>query len=487
MRVDRLAGCALAAVLTACVSSKGIHPDGKPLDAAALHAERSLTEVPVSAAAWPAQDWWRAIGDEHLTALIDEALRDNPGLAEVDARARGARAQVEALDAARGPGVGADGAVTGAYLSRHEAGLVLPEATGTFAWERTIGLDFSWGLDLWGGKRAAWEAALGRSRAADIDRRAARVRLSVNVARAYIRLREACVQHDIAQRDLERTARIRELTRLYIKSGLGTSDAQHQVDTEAGIADQRVAQADEAIDAARIALATLLGKGPDRGLDLAKPDALKPLALAVPANLPVDLLGRRPDLVAARWRVEAAARSIDAVKTEFLPNVDIDVLAGLISLGPNNSLFNLPARNYSITGAVSMPVFDGGRLRAKLDATDAEYDFAVAGYNVAVVRALNEVAELLSRLKSIRAQLQIQDKVLQNARRSWDDATLRYKSGLGTELDTLTVRHQLLAAEQNLAALCSREADVSVQLIDALGGGFQENGGERKRAAAGED
>uniref|UniRef100_UPI0032201205 efflux transporter outer membrane subunit n=1 Tax=Rudaea sp. TaxID=2136325 RepID=UPI0032201205 len=386
--------------------------------------------------------------------------------------ARGARAQAAAFEAARGPRVGADGAATGAYLSRHQAGLVLPEATGTFAWVRTVGIDFSWGLDLWGGKRAAWEAALGRSRAAEIDRRAARIRLSVNVARAYIRLHEAYVEREIAQRDLERTRRIRELTRLYIKSGLGSGDTQHQVDTEAGIADQRVAQADESIDAARIATATLLGKGPDRGLDLARPDELKPVALAVPANLPVDLLGRRPDLVAARWRVEAAARSIKAVKTEFLPNVSIDVMASLIALGHHSNLFELPARNYSIAGAASMPIFDGGNLRARLDATDAEYDYAVANYNAAVVDAVNEVAELLSRLQSIRAQVEIQQGVLRNAEHSWDDATLRYRSGLGTELDTLTVRHQLLTAEQNLAALHSRKADVSVQLIDALGGGF---------------
>jgi NodT family efflux transporter outer membrane factor (OMF) lipoprotein len=476
MRIERIACCAFAAALTACVSSKGIHPDGQTIDTANLHSERSLAEMPVSAAAWPAADWWHALGDAQLETLIDEALRDNPSLAEADARARGARAQAEAFDAARGPALGAGGEAVGVHLSPHETGLVLPEATGTFAWEETLGLDFSWGLDLWGGKRAAWEAALGRSRAADIDRRAARIQLSANVARAYNRLHEAYVQRDIAQRDLERTQRIRELTRLYIKSGLGTPDVQHQVDTETGIADQRVAQTDEAIDAAQIALATLLGKGPDRGLDLAKPGDLKPIALAVPPNLPVDLLGHRPDLVAARWRVEAAARTIRAVKTEFLPNIDIQAMAGLLALGHHSELFDLPARTYGITGAISMPIFDGGRLRAKLDATDAEYDYAVAAYNTAVVRALNEVAELLSRLKSIGAQLQIQDKVLQNAQRSWNDATLRYKNGLGTELDTLTVRRQLLTAEQNLATLRSREADASVQLVEALGGGFQEAG-----------
>ncbi|WP_414077647.1 TolC family protein, partial [Staphylococcus aureus] len=141
--------------------------------------------VQVSTAAWPQRDWWKALGDPQLDALIAEALRDNPGLAVADARARLAQSEAQALDAARDPTVEASYAATGARLSEKEVGLVLPEAVGTFAWMQSAGVDFSWNLDPWGGRRAAWEAALGRSRAAEVDRRAARIQLSANVALAY--------------------------------------------------------------------------------------------------------------------------------------------------------------------------------------------------------------------------------------------------------------------------------------------------------------
>jgi len=473
MRAERFAAGALALALSACVSSGGLHPDGHVADAADLHAERSLADIPVSSAAWPREDWWHALGDAQLDALIDEALRDNPSLAAADALARSAQAQANARNAARGPEVGASALASGARLSENEAGLVLPEATGTFGWLKSASVDFSWGLDLWGGKRAAWEAALGRSRAAEIDRRAARIALSVNVARAYIQLREAFVVRDLAEADRVRSQRIRELTRAYIAGGLGSPDIAHQVDTEAGIAEQRVAQADLGVDSARIALSVLLGKGPDRGLDIVQPQQLTPLAVAVPPDLPADLLGRRPDLVAARWRVEAASRDIDAAKTEFLPNVSLSAMAGFVALGDSVDLFQAASRTYSVTPAISLPIFDGGRLRAHLDATDAGYDAAVAHYNQSLVRAVNEVADLLSTLKSLGTQLAIQRTVVDNAQHAWDDATIRFQGGLGTELDTLTVRQQLLTAQQTLAALTARQADVSVRLVDALGGGFQ--------------
>jgi NodT family efflux transporter outer membrane factor (OMF) lipoprotein len=473
MRLRALAAGALALALSACVTSRGLHPTGQALDPAGLKTGRSFAEVKLSPAAWPAEDWWRALGDAQLDALIDEALRDNPGLAAADARARQAQAEVLALNAERGPEAGLDVSALGARLSSNSAGLYPAEGVGTFGWLKTAEVNFSWGLDLWGGKRAAWEAAVGRGRAAEVERREARIQLSVNVALAYVRLRQAFAEREIAEADRERTRRIEALTRTYIAGGLGNPDSAHQVSTEAGVADQRVAQADEAVDAARTSLAVLLGKGPDRGLDIAAPGQLKPVALAVPADLPMELLGRRPDLVAARWRVEAAGHDIKAAKARFLPNISISAMAGFVALGDSVSVWQLPSRTYSVGPALSLPIFDGGRLRANLGAADAEYDQAVAEYNQALVRAVNEVADLLSALKSVDTQIAIQRDVLRNAQRAWDDAQVRYQGGLGTELDTLIVRRQLLVAEQNMAALAARQSSLSVRLIDALGGGFQ--------------
>src|SRR5262249_35082482 len=150
-------------------------------------------------------------------------------------------------------------------------------------------------------------------------------------------------QQDVAKSELERATSARDLTRQRVGAGIDNQLALKQSETEVANADGQMALATRAIDAARSSLSVLLGKGPDRGLDITRPQALKPAALAVPGNLSVDLIGHRPDLVAARWRVEASSKDIKAAKAEFLPNVSIGAMAGLLGMGGGN-LFSLQNR-----------------------------------------------------------------------------------------------------------------------------------------------
>ena len=257
-----------------------------------------------------------------------------------------------------------------------------------------------------------------------------------------------------------------------IAAGIDSQLQVKQAEAEVASADQQVALADQAIDAARFALAALLGQGPDRGFDIAQPRALRAAALVAPPNLPADLLGRRADLVAARWRVEAASRNIAAVKTEFLPNIGINAMAGLTSSSVDN-LFSLPARFFEIAPAISLPIFDGGRRRADLKSADASYDLAVAQYNSTLVAALNDVADKYSGLDSLATQIAAQQRAVDAARQAFDLSQQRYKAGVGSYLDTLAVQQQLLTAEQRMAALNAQRIDTSVRLVQALGGGFE--------------
>lgn len=469
MRISTLASAlTLAAVLAGCASTQGLHPDGTLRQASTLDAQRSLAGVPLTPAAWPATDWWTALGDPQLDTLINEALKDNPDLAIADARARQAEALANGAEAARRPTLDAGASVSGARLPDT---LVPSPMGGRFAIVKYGYLSFKWGLDLWGGTRAAWEAALGEARAADIEARAARLQVSANVARAYAQLGYACIQRDLADTELQRTHAVRKLTTQRVDAGIDSKLQLKQSDADVANAEQQLAAATHEVDAARTALAVLLGKGPDRGLDIAEPRALTPAVLALPSTLPAELLGRRPDLVAARWRVEAAAKDIKAAKTKFLPNISLGALAGLAAGGGNN-LFQAPARFYQVAPAVSLPIFDGGRLRANLAGKDAQYDLAVASYNKTLVGAINQIADELSGLRSLQVQGAAQQRALDAARAAWDLATQRYKAGVGSYLEALNVRQQLLQAEQQVAVLHAREVDLSVQLIEALGGGF---------------
>ncbi|HEX7817648.1 efflux transporter outer membrane subunit [Dyella sp.] len=469
MRLHLLAAAtALTFALAGCASSGGLHPDGHLTDPATLKADASLAQLKLSAAQWPQQDWWTGLGDAQLSALIEEALKDNPDLTVADARLREAQAEVGIADAARGPTVNAGAAVAGARLPT----TIAPFGNGHYANAKYAYGSFKWDIDLWGGKKAAWQAAVGSARAADIETRAVRIELSTNVARAYVQLGYAYAQQDVAKAELERANHAYQLTQQRVTAGIDNQMQLKQIESEVASAQQQSAVANRAIDSARSALSVLLGKGPDRGLDIARPQSLQPAALAVPDNLSIDLIGHRADLVAARWRVEAANQGIKEAKTRFLPDLNISALGGVIGFGGGN-IFQLPARFYEGGPAVSLPIFDGGRLRNNLAGKDAQYDEAVAQYNKTLVGAVNEVADDLSGLKSLQDQIAAQQHALDAANDAWKLADQRYKAGVGSFLEALSVRQELLVADQRMAALRAQQVDLSVQLIQALGGGFR--------------
>ena len=427
--------------------------------------------MPLSPTAWPKQDWWIDFDDPQLSSLIEEALKTNPSLDEARARAIRAQAVADSLNAARRPQAELDANAIGARLSEKDP-LYPSYDLGTFAWSKSVTANFSWDLDLWGGKRAAWEAALGRSRAAALDANAARIELSVNVARAYVNLDYAFTEQDVAEREVQRTAQYLTLTRRLVGGGLGTPQQEALADSEAASAEQEKAQADRAIDAARSSLSVLLGEGPDRGLDIARPRVLDVSPLVLPDALSINLIGRRTDLVAARWRVEASAKDIKAARTEFLPDISLSAMAGFIAIGGSTSVFQLPARTYQVGPALSLPIFDGGRLRANLAAANADYDEAVARYNTLLIGALNDVSDLVSALTSVRMQIVLEKRAQADAQKSWQDAIADYRGGVSGPLTPLISRQQLLITEQRLAALESQQLDLSIRLIDALGGGY---------------
>jgi NodT family efflux transporter outer membrane factor (OMF) lipoprotein len=186
----------------------------------------------------------------------------------------------------------------------------------------------------------------------------------------------------------------------------------------------------------------------------------------------VELIGHRADLVAARWRVEAASKDIKSAKTEFLPNVNLGAMIGLVGLGGGN-LFTMQNRFYEVAPAISLPIFDGGRRRANLSGKDAQYDVAVAQYNQTLVSAVNEISDDYDALNSVKQQIDAQQRAVDAASDAWKLSEQRYKSGIGSYLEALSVRQELLAAEQRMATLHAQQTDLNVQLIQALGGGFR--------------
>lgn len=463
-----LSALMIGLLLAGCASTRGLESKVSPQDADALSSSRSLSSAALSDAGFPRQDWWSALGDPQLDALINEALQGTPSLDAADARLRKARAQAGLADAARQPTLSASGQYSGVQLPETLA----PEPLGgSYIGSTVLMLNFKYGLDLWGGKRAQFEAAVGQAKAAEVDAQAARLALSSSIARTYVGLAQAHAALEVANREHERASKLRGLGKQRVEAGLDNQLQLRQAESTIASAEQQAQAAQQQIDAARTALAALLGKGPDRGLDIARPQVLRAGSPRIPQVLPSELLGHRPDIVAARWRVEAASRGIDVSKASFKPSINLSAIVGLAS-GGLSDLFSSDALLGLGGPAISLPIFDGGRLRGQLDASNADYDLAVANYNQSLVAALHEVTDALQAARSLDQQIESTQRALAAARSAWDLAQTRYRAGLGTQLDVLAAQRPLLQLDQQITALQAQRLDTTIDLDRALGGGL---------------
>jgi NodT family efflux transporter outer membrane factor (OMF) lipoprotein len=183
------------------------------------------------------------------------------------------------------------------------------------------------------------------------------------------------------------------------------------------------------------------------------------------------LLGHRPDIVAARWRVEAALRDTDSSKAAFYPNVNLTAFAGYSSIGLDK-LVRAGSVNYGGGPAISLPIFDGGNLRANLKQDYAAYDSAVANYNETLLHALRDVADQLNSYRSLQPQITEQQAALVAAQGALDLAMQRYRAGLGNYLTVLNSETAVISQLMFEAGLLTRAQTLRIELARAFGGGF---------------
>ena len=464
----RMLALAGALAVAGCASLGDSKVQSTLRDPAALQASQAL-ESRAAQAAWPASDWWKAYGDPQLDALVDDALKGNPTIALAEARVRKADAFAREAGAAQSPRVTANAAVTRDRFT--ENSFFPPPYGGAWNTQPHATLDFAYEFDFWGRNRAAVRAAVGEARAAEVDATSARLLLAVSVVQAYLELERNYTQRDVAQATLEQRAKLRDLTSQRVSAGLDSKVELRQAETALPETRELIARFDEAIALTRNQLAALAGAGPDRGLALARP-ATRAVHAGLPSSLPADLLGRRPDIAAQRLRVEAAAAGIDVAHAAFYPNISLTAYAGLQSIG----LAQFLRAGSLVAGAgpaLSLPVFEGGKLRAQLAGRQADYDAAVEQYNASLLEALRQVADQVASLRALDTRRNEQRQALASAQDAYDLAVLRYREGLGNYLQVLSAETAVLAQRSLGADLDARERVLSVNLVRALGGGYE--------------
>ncbi len=468
--------CLAAALLLAaggCAGYSGIHGEEHALDPQALAFNPGATADAVAAGGdWPRADWWSTFGDAKLDALVSQALMGNPGLRAAEARVRVAQAQAGAARSALFPTIDLNANAARQRLSEND--IIYGPIAGSWVNEGRATLDFAYEFDFWGKNRHELAAALGDARAAEADNAAARLVLASAVAHAYFQLQTDIALAEVARQTLAEREGLRELNRQRASRGLETTIPSRQSAQQVASSRVELSAADAAVALSRHQLAALTGLGPDAVLDVQPTLQKFEDAVPMPGNVPANLLARRPDIAAQRFRAEAAAARIGAAKAEFFPNVNLAAFVGVDALTVHGlDLFKSGSGTAGIAPAIHLPLFEGGRLRANLRGRYGEYDFAIAHYNGTLLAALRQVADQVVSLRAVRQQLTDQAEAHAAAADAYRLTLDRFRAGLANYLDVLINEERLITERHRQVQLQGRSRALTVDMIRALGGGYQ--------------
>lgn len=464
---SRLRTAVAAVVATALIAGcANPGPDRAPI------ATLQPTALGLGAAPSPQvpERWWSAWEDPALDALMARALSGHPGIALARARVDRARALSElhrAQSAAQGS-LSAD--LTRERYTEH--GLAPAALAGRIRDTADLRAVLSWAPELDGRQAADLAAALGQARAAEADAALAGTGLAVQVARSYIALGRTLALRELARQTQVLREQVLVLVRQRVAAGL--DGASELAWAESAMQEARLEgeQLDGQAGLVRRQLAVLAGMAPD-ALEALVPGQQRAPDLPQAAALGTDLLGRRPDVVAARWRVESALQEVELARLQFHPNLSLGAFIGLSSLGLSN-LLRSGSLQAGLTPALRLPLFDGGRLRQQLGVRRADLDSAIAQYNGTLQEAVGEAVDALRLAEDLSVQRRLQEERLASARRSLALARQREAAGLGNRLAGLQAEVPVIDQLRQVAELKARQLDNQVLLVRALGGGWRE-------------
>jgi len=452
----------MAALVSGCVLPQREEPATAPLSAEAL----GLTgdSAPIAE-----ERWWSAFGDPQLDKIIEDALRDSPDLARALARLRSAQAQAIAANAGNDPSFAIDADETWQRFSENY--YIPPPYGGSRFWVGQANANLGWTLDFWGRQAALIRQAESQVAASALDVAAARLSLTGAIAQAYLDLHRAWELLDIATRLQTQREELLRLTQDRVRAGLDTLVELKTAEANLAQARNAVLEATSMRDLAVHRVAALAGYGADRYAGIERPRLRLDAALALPETLPLDLLSRRPDVLAARTRIEAATSGREAARTAFYPDVNLRAFVGLQSIGLDE-LVDSGSLVYGVGPALHMPIFDSKRLRAQYRNATAELDAAVASYNATVLQAVRESADQITLSAAIARQIVELRQAVEAANEAYEIARARYGAGLTTQLTVLNAETQVLNARRDLVSAHTNLALARISLRLMLGGSF---------------
>ncbi len=475
----RAAAVALGTLLLGACAAGPDYRGPPRVDTGSGWAQPTATQTPAGLSVW-----WTTLGDPTLDRLVTTAMADNLDLRQARSRIAEERALRDRATGGYAPTVGASASVTRRRQS--ENGPLPIGAIPGISRDQTIhdaGFDAGWEIDLFGATRRAVEGAEARLQAAQDDAAGVRISIAAEVARSYLSLRGA--QRELAAREasVQALAHTAELVGQRFHAG----DAA-QADVDAAQARLDAASAGlPAIQAraraAALGLGVLLGAPPERELALLD-TAAAPVTLApIPVGQRADLLRRRPDVRAAERRLAARSADIGVATAELFPKLSIGASGGFQALDASQ-LFDSASQRFSLTPLISWRVFDGGRVRAEIRASEAREQQAALTYEKAVLTALGDAERALGDYRLGLDTVRLQQAALDAARRSYAHAQARYAAGDIALSELLAEERVLRDAEDGYARTHTAAAIDLVALYKALGGGWDSAADARGQGAA---
>jgi len=416
--------------------------------------------------------WWEIFGDPNLNVLEEQVAVSNQTLAQAEAQFRGARAAVREARAGLFPTVTAGASVTN---SRSGAGRSSAPAAGSGSGTTTVyqtPIDVSYEADVWGRVRRQIEANVATAQASAADVEAVRLSLQAELAVDWFQLHGTDQQRQLLDTSIagyQKTLQINvNRHNQGVASGADVAQAETQLETtKAQAIDLGVTRA-----ALEHAIAILTGKPPAELTIAVAPLGVSPPA--IPVELPGELLERRPDIAAAERRVAAANAQIGVATAAYFPSLTLSASGGFAS-STLSTLFSLPNRFWSIGPQLLATIFDAGRRRAITAQAQAAYDANVAAYRESVLTAFQNVEDNLAALRILSDEATQQAAAVAAAERSLTLARNRYDGGITSYLEVVTAENAALANERTAVDIASRRLIASVNLIKALGGGWNAN------------
>ena len=475
--------------LCACAVVTGKHETLAQVDNARLNLPEASGQT---LAQWPQQGWWTQYNSPTLNALIEQAMSDGPSLKVLAARIDASQNAADAVRKLSYPMGQVKVDWTGQEffnthinptdIANQAFANMTTRPDGTFSTIpknpsdqfialTNISAGISWDLDLWGHNRALYGAALGLNRAQTLEYEAARQGVVANIVGLHAQIMAFTERANIVDKQIATQTMLRQ--RWLEREQAGLQPTQNSVQVDMTLA--QLAQLKQSLMAqkavARAQLAALIGQTPEQLAEFLPEQTWQTLNL--PQNIPVQILGTRPDIAAAREYIVASTEQVNAVKAEFYPNINIGLSTALQLLNLQDIL-DFRGQNAAVKPAISLPIFNTIQLNAKLRQQQAQLDNTIAQYNQTVFQAVSDAHQQLAQYRQAQAYLTAQARIVKDSQTLTDLSAQRYRAGMSPQMESLMYQTATLREQDALVMGYAMRRAQEARLASSLGTEFSD-------------